>query len=148
MFSVVEGDEGIRSLQHLLSDNFKVVNFFAVDDYEGDIGSIVNIIHHNASTNVHINVGTDCDSSEDEECGETVSSEYDSDELEVYRKQRKFDINDKLDKYKVLDNGITFKDLDEAKQVIDFYAVANKRSVIVKKSDKSRVSYRCVDGCP
>ncbi|XP_018623654.2 uncharacterized protein [Nicotiana tomentosiformis] len=59
-----------------------------------------------------------------------------------------FDINVKLDKYKVLKNGMTFKDLNEAKHVIDFYAVANKRSVIVKKSDKSRVSYRCVDGCP
>ncbi|XP_049386596.1 uncharacterized protein LOC125850800 [Solanum stenotomum] len=146
-FYVIEGDEGIRTLQNLLSDNFKVVNFFAVDNYEEELGLVPNIIHYHKCDNV-IEVGTDCDSSEEEENGETVSSDYDSEELESYKKQKELDINEKLDKYKDLEYGMTFSNLKEAKQVIDFYAVANKRDIRVKKSDKGRVTYYCVLDCP
>jgi len=146
-FYVIEGDEGIRTLQNLLSDNFKVVNFFAVDNYEEELGLVPNIIHYHKCDNV-IEVGTDCDSSEEEENGETVSSDYDSEELESYKKQKELDINEKLDKYKDLEYGMTFSNLKEAKQVIDFYAVANKRDIRVKKSDKGRVTYCCVLDCP
>ncbi|KAH0709001.1 hypothetical protein KY284_010428 [Solanum tuberosum] len=114
-FYVIEGDEGIRTLENLLSDNFKVVNYFAVDNYEEELGLVPNTIHYHKCDNV-IEVGTDCDSSEEEENGETVSSEYDSEELESYKKQKELDINEKLDKYKDLEYGMTFSNLKEAKQ--------------------------------
>ncbi|KAH0734613.1 hypothetical protein KY285_010320 [Solanum tuberosum] len=118
-----------------------------VDNYEEELGLVPNIIHYHKCDNV-IEVGTDCDSSEEEENGETVSSEYDSEELESYKKQKELDINEKLDKYKDLEYGMTFSNLKEAKQVIDFYAVANKRDIRVKKRDKGRVTYCCVLDCP
>ncbi|KAG5607191.1 hypothetical protein H5410_028683 [Solanum commersonii] len=86
-FYVIEGNEGIRTLQNLLSDNFKVGKFFAVDNYEEELGLVPNIIHYHKCDNV-IEVGTNCDSSEEEENGETVSSEHDSEELESYEKQK------------------------------------------------------------
>lgn len=128
-FYVIVGDEGIRTLQNLLSDNFKVVNFFAVDNYEEELGLVPNIIHYHKCDNV-IEVGTDCDSSEEEENGETVSSEYDSEELESYKKQKELDINEKLDKYKDLEYGMTFSNLKEAKQVIDFYMLLQIRGIL------------------
>ena len=77
-----------------------------------------------------------------------MSSEYDSEELEIYKKQKQLDINETLDKYKDLEYGMTFSNLKEAKQVIDFSVVANKRDIRVKKSDKGRVTYCCVLDCP
>uniref|UniRef100_A0A3Q7J995 Transposase MuDR plant domain-containing protein n=1 Tax=Solanum lycopersicum TaxID=4081 RepID=A0A3Q7J995_SOLLC len=141
------GDEGIRILQNILSNNFNVVNFFALDHSEEELGLVPNISHYNKSDNF-IEVGTDCDSSEEEENGETMSSEYDSYELEIYKKQKQHDINETLDKYKNLEYGMTFSNLKEAKQVIDFYAVPNKRDIRVKRSDKGRVTYCCVLNCP
>ncbi|KAH0755193.1 hypothetical protein KY290_025463 [Solanum tuberosum] len=118
-----------------------------VDNCEEELGLVPNIIHYHKCDNV-IEVGTNCDSSEEEENGEIVSSEYDSEELESYKKQKELDINEKLDKYKDLEYGMTFSNLKKAKQVIDFYAVANNRDIRVKKSDKCRVTYCCVLDCP
>nr|XP_009772064.1 PREDICTED: uncharacterized protein LOC104222527 [Nicotiana sylvestris] len=43
---------------------------------------------------------------------------------------------------------MTFKDLEEAKKVMNFYAIANYKPLKLRKSDKIRVRYRCVVGCP
>ncbi|KAM3320971.1 hypothetical protein P3S67_008173 [Capsicum chacoense] len=43
---------------------------------------------------------------------------------------------------------MTFKDKKEAKRVVDLYALANKKPLKVKQSDKTRLRYRCEDGCP
>jgi len=43
-FYLVEGSEGIRTLQYLLNEQFKVVHFFIVDDFEETV-STPNIIH-------------------------------------------------------------------------------------------------------
>ena len=41
---MIEGDEGIRILQNILSDNFKVVNFFAVDNSEEELGLVPTLV--------------------------------------------------------------------------------------------------------
>ncbi|XP_019251322.1 PREDICTED: uncharacterized protein LOC109230259 [Nicotiana attenuata] len=43
---------------------------------------------------------------------------------------------------------MSFKDLAEAKRVVGYYAVANRKGLKVKKSDKSRVRYKFDIGCP
>ncbi|XP_075079916.1 uncharacterized protein LOC107768843 [Nicotiana tabacum] len=43
---------------------------------------------------------------------------------------------------------MSFKDLAEAKRVVGYYAVANRKGLKVKKSEKSRVRYKCDIGCP
>ncbi|XP_019265332.1 PREDICTED: uncharacterized protein LOC109242912 [Nicotiana attenuata] len=62
--------------------------------------------------------------------------------------QKGKEVNDKLSHYKELDKSMTFKDLEEAKKVMNFYAIANSKPLKLKKSDKIRVRYRCVVGCP
>lgn len=42
---------------------------------------------------------------------------------------------------------MTFKDNKEAKRVMDLYALANKKPLRVKQSDKTRLGYLCEDGC-
>lgn len=43
---------------------------------------------------------------------------------------------------------MTFKNLAEAKEVIDFYSVANKNALELVKSDRKRLIYKCVVGYP
>lgn len=134
-YYVVVGDEGVRALQSLLSDQFYILNLFAVDKYEEDIVSVPNIIHFHETYSVNVEPGTDCDSSEDDVDDNFLSSEEDDREerLEVFKKQRRLGITEKLEEYKVLEKGMSFKDLAEAKQVIDLYVVANKKGLQVKK---------------
>lgn len=81
-----------------------------------------------------VEVGTDCESESNESSGyQSDSSEYDFEELELIRIQKKKEVNDKLTHYKELDNSMTFKNLEEAKKVINLYAIANQKSLKVKK---------------
>ncbi|XP_060195394.1 uncharacterized protein LOC132624668 [Lycium barbarum] len=43
---------------------------------------------------------------------------------------------------------MSFKDLDEAKRVVSYYAVSNKKGLKVDHSDSHRVRYKCDSGCP
>ncbi|XP_019244503.1 PREDICTED: uncharacterized protein LOC109224378 [Nicotiana attenuata] len=94
-------------------------------------------------------LGTDCESDSDKssEYG-SDANEYDFEELESLRMQKGKEVNDKLSHYKELDKSMTFKDSEEAKKVMNFYAIANSKPLKLKKSDKIRVRYRCVVGCP
>ncbi|XP_075076275.1 uncharacterized protein LOC142162946 [Nicotiana tabacum] len=76
------------------------------------------------------------------------TSKYDFEELESLRIQKGKEVNDKLSHYKELDKSMRFKDLEEAKKVMNFYAIANSKSLKLRKSDKIRVRYRCVVDCP
>ncbi|XP_009759260.1 uncharacterized protein [Nicotiana sylvestris] len=146
-YFLVEGDSGIRTLQQLFSDKFSVLQFFAIDEGEEHVPA-PSISHHNKPYSVTVDVGTDCESSEEEEAYELDSSDYDSNQLDLFSKERTKEVNDKLDNYKELKEGMSFKDLDEAKRIVGFYAIANKKGLKVFKSDTSRVSYKCDVGCP
>uniref|UniRef100_A0A1S4DCF4 Protein FAR1-RELATED SEQUENCE n=1 Tax=Nicotiana tabacum TaxID=4097 RepID=A0A1S4DCF4_TOBAC len=94
-------------------------------------------------------LGTDCESDSDKSSDYgSDASEYDFEELESLRMQKGKEVNDKLSHYKELDKSMTFKDLEEAKKVMNFYAIANYKPLKLRKSDKIRVRYRCVVGCP
>nr|XP_025886474.1 uncharacterized protein LOC104646812 [Solanum lycopersicum] len=43
---------------------------------------------------------------------------------------------------------MSFKKLDEAKRVVNYYSIARKVALRVDKSDSVRVRYKCIVGCP
>ncbi|MCD7461924.1 hypothetical protein HAX54_047391 [Datura stramonium] len=162
-YYVVEGDGGIRTLQHLLSCKFNILNLYAIDAGEVDVDA-PNIIHHSqitysASLSIVsvddtpvqvgvINIATDCDSSDKIQVIEPHSGDYDSQEFEVFRKERMKDIDEKFEMYKTLDYGMTFKDIKEARRVVGLYSMANMNALKVLKSDTKRVRYICEEeGC-
>ncbi|MCD7453304.1 Epsin-3, clathrin recruitment and traffic between the Golgi and endosome [Datura stramonium] len=62
-----------------------------------------------------VDAGTDCDSYEKEEGNELASSDYYTEELEVFRRKRTKEINEKLDMYKQrVGKSMAFKDIAEA----------------------------------
>ncbi|XP_019263192.1 PREDICTED: uncharacterized protein LOC109240955 [Nicotiana attenuata] len=94
-------------------------------------------------------LGTDYESDSDKSSEYGLdASEYGFEELESLRMQKGKELNDKLSHYKELDKSMTFKDLEEAKKVMNFYAIANSKPLKLRKSDKIRVRCRCVVGCP
>ncbi|KAG5589567.1 hypothetical protein H5410_040081 [Solanum commersonii] len=115
----------IISLQPLLSNQVSELQLYAIDEGELHV-STPNIIDQNERHNIAVDVGTDCDSSNEEKNVGLNSSDRDSEELELFRKKRTQDVNEKLDKFLHLEKGMSFKDLFEAKRVVGFYAVANK----------------------
>nr|XP_009630846.1 uncharacterized protein LOC104120727 [Nicotiana tomentosiformis] len=122
---------------------FNVINRFDVEEYEPSI-NVPNIIHHNEHDEPdELEAATDCDDNE-----YVVSSYYDCDRLEKLFKQKKRDINDKLTDYKELDRSMTFKDIVEARKVINMYALANGYGLEQLKSDPTRLRYICEAGCP
>ncbi|XP_070024680.1 uncharacterized protein [Nicotiana sylvestris] len=58
------------------------------------------------------------------------------------------EVTEKLEKYKELEKRMSFKSLADAKRVVGFYAVASSKGLKVKKSDTTRVRYKCDIGCP
>ncbi|XP_070024793.1 uncharacterized protein [Nicotiana sylvestris] len=146
-YYVVEGDEGIRKLIYVLSTKFNVVQLFAI--HEGEEQVIApNIIQYNEQNIGTVEVGTDCDSSDEEGSSETDSSDYDREQLEVFWKEMTKEVTNKLEKYKEIEKGMSFKSLAEAKRVAGFYAVATSKSLKVKKSDTTRVRYKYDIGYP
>ena len=43
---------------------------------------------------------------------------------------------------------MTFKDMKEGRQVMNYYALANKRALTIIKGDTKRTRYGCDIGCP
>lgn len=77
-YYLVENQEGIKVLKFLLSKEFKVLDFFVVDEYDLSV-SILNIIHHTESYIVDIDVGTDCEY----ELGDDMLEEMEGSEMIV-----------------------------------------------------------------
>ncbi|XP_019231640.1 PREDICTED: uncharacterized protein LOC109212442 [Nicotiana attenuata] len=127
-YFLLDGDGGIKKIQALINDGF--TNYTAAID------------------SVPVVVASNCDSTEDDTDIESVDSDYDSDALGLFERQKKCEVTNNLDRYKTLEKGMTFKDLAEAKEVIGYYAVSNKRGLKVDKSDKRRLRYKCQIGCP
>jgi len=53
-----------------------------------------------------------------------------------------------LENFKELQVGMTFKDMKEGRQVLNYYALANKRALTIIKGDTKRTRYGCDEGCP
>ncbi|KAH0782156.1 hypothetical protein KY290_001754 [Solanum tuberosum] len=76
-------------------------------------------------------------------------SDYDTDELENFVTKKERNITESLQDYKEIVKGMVFKDIAEAKQFCELYAIAKKVELVVVKSDKRRLRYTCAaEGCP
>ncbi|KAH0706388.1 hypothetical protein KY285_010890 [Solanum tuberosum] len=118
-YYIVDGDDGIRAILSLLCEKFKVVNFFVVE--EGELIVFAqNITQYSESCLVDVEVGTDCEHS----------------------------AGDRLENFKELQVGMTFKDMKEGRQVLNYYALANKRDLTIIKGHTKRTRYGCDAGCP
>ncbi|KAK4377825.1 hypothetical protein RND71_004121 [Anisodus tanguticus] len=74
--------------------------------------------------------------------------EYDNEGMEVFSKKRGRVVCDRLENYKALEVDMSFKDMEEGRQVVNYYALANKRALTIIKADTSRTRYGCEEGCP
>ncbi|XP_049381397.1 uncharacterized protein LOC125845958 [Solanum stenotomum] len=58
------------------------------------------------------------------------------------------EVNADLSHYKELHPSMTFKDLNEARKIVNLYSLANSKPIVVEKSDRTRLRYKCMIGCP
>jgi len=144
-FYLLEGSEGIKTLQCLLNEQFKVVHFFAVDDFEETVFA-PNIIHHSEAYLVECEYGTDAETESDDD--QSSDDEYNFDELELIKMLKSKEVNVDLSHYKELHPSMTFKDLNEARKIVNLYSLANSKPIVVEKSDRTRLRYKCMIGCP
>ncbi|XP_049397436.1 uncharacterized protein LOC125861621 [Solanum stenotomum] len=144
-FYLLEGSEGIKTLQCLLNEQFRVVHFFAVDDFEETVFA-PNIIHHSEAYLVECEYGTDAETESDDD--QSSDDEYNFDELELIKMLKSKEVNVDLSHYKELHPSMTFKDLNEARKIVNLYSLANSKPIVVEKSDRTRLRYKCMIGCP
>ncbi|WMV28961.1 hypothetical protein MTR67_022346 [Solanum verrucosum] len=144
-FYLLEGSEGIKTLQCLLNEQFKVVHFFVVDDFEETVFA-PNIIHHSEAYLVECEYGTDAETESDDD--QSSDDEYNFDELELIKMLKSKEVNADLSHYKELHPSMTFKDLNEARKIVNLYSLANFKPIVVEKSDRTRLRYKCMIGCP
>ncbi|KAK4736829.1 hypothetical protein R3W88_000526 [Solanum pinnatisectum] len=100
-FYLLEGSEGIKTLQCLLNEQFKVVHFFACE------------------------YGTDAETESDND--QSSDDEYNFDELELIKMLKCKEVNVDLNHYKELHPSMTFKDLNEARKIVNLYSLANSK---------------------
>ncbi|XP_019244310.1 PREDICTED: uncharacterized protein LOC109224180 [Nicotiana attenuata] len=149
----IESDQGVRSLLSLVSDQFNVIDFFAVDECELSI-NVHNIVQHIESNTSELDATTDCSSDDSEERGchssdSSDCSDIESDSLERLHTQKERKISDKLTDYKELHKSMTFKDIPEARKFINMYSLANGYGLKQLKSCPQKLRYRCLDeDCP
>nr|XP_009594829.1 uncharacterized protein LOC104091250 [Nicotiana tomentosiformis] len=141
----VDGDVGIRTLQSFISDQFNLINLFAVEDSEMGV-NVPNIVDHTESSTVDNQAVTYCSSNESED--DSCRPDYDSEDLETLALQKKKEICDRLADYKELYKGMSFKDIPEARKVINLYCLANCYGLTQLKSCTKRLRYRCEVGFP
>jgi len=170
-YYLIEGDSGIRTIQTALSVRSGVLELFAVDEGD-DVVPAIDISHNNEPYLVTIDAATEGETSEEEndenepylvtldaategesseeenDENEPYPSDYNSEELESFRLEKKREVNDQLDNFKELEKGMSFKNLEEAKRVVSYYSIARKVALRVDKSDSVRVRYKCIVGCP
>ncbi|XP_075108708.1 uncharacterized protein LOC142180391 [Nicotiana tabacum] len=105
--------------------------------------------YHTETYGVDVEVASDCEHSLGSyDFSESDCNGYDYEELESINKQRRRVVSDRLENFKELELGMTFKDMKEARQFINFYALANKKGLWVVKSDSTRSKYKYDTGCP
>ncbi|KAK4374720.1 hypothetical protein RND71_005397 [Anisodus tanguticus] len=107
---LVEGDEGIRTLQYLLNEEFRIVHLFVVDDFE-EVVAAPNIIHHSEPYYVECEYETDGEAESDDSLVDPGSDidGYNFNELELIKIQKSMEVNDKFSHYKELHMTMTFK---------------------------------------
>ncbi|XP_049366600.1 uncharacterized protein LOC125831450 [Solanum verrucosum] len=151
----IDGDNGIKQLLYLVSEEFKVLNIYVVNEGE-ELIEVHNISQHSESYVATTEAGTTeagttevgTDGESDNESDDNhVEVECDSDDLNkiAFQKNRIIDVT--LLDYKELCIGMSFKDIPEARLCINLYALVNKRNLKQLKSDPSRLRYECVAGC-
>ncbi|OIT05778.1 hypothetical protein A4A49_52173, partial [Nicotiana attenuata] len=147
-YYLVTDDEGVKTLQCLFSKDFKVINFFTVD--ESDLKVFAqNITHHTETYSIDIDVAFEREHSlGGSDFDESDCFEDDSIELDGIIKEKKMVVTDKLEHFKELELGMTFKDIVEARRAVNFYALVNKKGLKLLKTDTSRASYKCAEGYP
>ncbi|XP_055824404.1 uncharacterized protein LOC129892914 [Solanum dulcamara] len=108
------------------------------------------ITQHTETFSTVVEVGTNCEHSIDSDCEWDLSEgeEYNNEWMEAISKEKRKIVGDRLKKYKELQVGISFKDMKEGRQVVNFYALANKRDLTIIKCDSKRIRYGCEEGCP
>ncbi|WMV23703.1 hypothetical protein MTR67_017088 [Solanum verrucosum] len=167
-YYLIEGDFGIRTIQTSLFVRSGVLELFDVDEGD-DVVPAIDISHNNEPYLVTIDAATEGETSEEEndenepylvtldaaaegesseEENEPYPSDYNSEDLESFRLEKKREVNDQLDNFKELEKGMSFKNLEEAKRVVSYYSIARKVDLRVDKSDSVRVRYKCIVGCP
>ncbi|KAH0748293.1 hypothetical protein KY290_027525 [Solanum tuberosum] len=170
-YYLIEGDSGIRTIQTALSVRSGVLELFVVDEGD-DVVPAIDISHNNEPYLVTIDAATEGETSEEEndenepylvtldaategesseeenDENEPYPSDYNSEELESFRLEKKREVNDQLDNFKELEKGMSFKNLEEAKRVVSYYSISRKVALRVDKSDSVRVRYKCIVGCP
>ncbi|XP_016475379.1 uncharacterized protein LOC107797049 [Nicotiana tabacum] len=139
----VDGDVGIRTLQSFISDQFNLINLFAVEDSEMGV-NVPNIVNYTESSTVDNQTDTYCSSNESED--DSCRSDYDSEDLETLALQKQN--CDRLTDYKELYKGMSFEDIPEARKVINLYYLANCYGLTQLKSCTKRLRYRCEVDCP
>ncbi|KAK6773679.1 hypothetical protein RDI58_028917 [Solanum bulbocastanum] len=58
------------------------------------------------------------------------------------------EVNADLNHYKELHPSVTFKDLNDARKIVNLYSLENSKPIAVEKSDRTRLRYNCMIGCP
>ncbi|KAH0759760.1 hypothetical protein KY290_023253 [Solanum tuberosum] len=170
-YYLIEGDSSIRTIQIALSVRSGVLELFAVDEGD-DVVPAIDISYNNEPYLVTIDVATEGETSEEEndenepylvtldtaiegesseeenDENEPYPSDYNSEELESFRLEKKREVNKQLDNFKELEKSMSFKNLEEAKKVVSYYSIARKVALRIDKSDSVRVRYKCIVGCP
>ncbi|KAK4350846.1 hypothetical protein RND71_030159 [Anisodus tanguticus] len=112
---------------------------------------VTNIVHHSESYSIDVEAGTDCDCANEalnSSSNDSSDDDFDIDELEFIRLQNKREITLKLEHFKIIYPRMSFKDTLEARMFMNVYALAENKGLVLLKSDKSRVRYKCVEGYP
>ncbi|KAK4708248.1 hypothetical protein R3W88_029173 [Solanum pinnatisectum] len=139
-YYILDGDDGTRVILSLLYEKFKVGNFFVVE--EGELTVFAqNITQYSESCFVdlecYIEVVTDCEHNVRYDCEWDLSEgeECDYEWMEAISKESGRVVGDRLENFKKL-------------QVLNYYALANKRALTIIKGDTKRTRYGCDEGFP
>ncbi|KAF3678224.1 hypothetical protein FXO37_04494 [Capsicum annuum] len=141
--------EQLRLTEDMTLDRkMRALQLFVADEGEASVvAPNIFLVNQPSLNEEKVGIGTDAES-EEEDNNEPVLSDYNSEELEFFRKEKHGEVNDQLDMFLELEKGMFFKKLKEAKRVVDFYSIANKKGLQVDKSDTIRLRYVCDVGCP
>ena len=109
-YYLLENDSSIRTLQSALSNQFSVLQLFVVDEGETTV-VIPNICDLNKPYPVvPVEVATDCESNEeDEDQNEPILLITIVMSWKSLKKEKNREINDKLEKFLELENGMCFQ---------------------------------------
>ncbi|KAM3398720.1 hypothetical protein P3S68_002236 [Capsicum galapagoense] len=107
----------------------RALQLFAADEGEASVvAANIFLVNQPSLNEEEVGMGTDVES-EEEDNNEPVLSDYDSEEFEFFRKEKHREVNDQLDMFLELEKGKCFKNLKEAKRVVSFYSIANKKGL-------------------